>query len=200
MDTTTTIVLVVVALLVLAAIAFIVMRNRKRKSLQSRFGPEYERTVSSADSRRDAERELKQRAAEHDRLDIRPLDPVRRDGFANRWRQTQEDFVDHPAEAVTAAQALVTEVMQERGYPVGDVDTQVRHVSVDHADVVEEYRAAHRISQLNDRKEATTEQLRQAMVHYRSLFGRLLDTGDGDRRDGDPYPPDQRREARDGTP
>lgn len=201
MDTTTTTVLVVLVVAVLLLVAFLAWRKRQSAKLRDRFGPEYEREVGNADKRSDAERELKERAQRRDALDIRPLDPVRREGFATRWTQAQADFVDRPEEAVTAAQALVTEVMAERGYPVGDTEQQMKDLSVDHADVLDEYRSAHRISTMNDRHEATTEELRQAMVHYRSLFGRLLggDTArDGDSTDrtdrraehAEPYPDD----------
>ena len=176
----TTILLVVLVLLVLAAVAFFVMQSRKRKGLQERFGPEYERTVQDSDRRRDAERELQERADRRDSLDIRALEPGARDGYAAQWRSTQERFVDAPDESVTQADRLVAQVMQERGYPVGDFDQMARDVSVDHAHVVQEYRAAHEISERNDREQATTEELRQAMVHYRALFSDLLeDSPDG---------------------
>lgn len=182
MTSTVTLVLIVLAvLLLLAVVGLLVARQRKRKGLQDRFGPEYDRTVEGGESRRDAERELTQRAERRDELDIKPLDPQRRDAYAAEWRSTQEAFVDQPAAAVADANDLVERVMQERGYPAGDFEQMSRDVSVDHAGVVQEYRAAHEIAELNDRREASTEQLRQAMVHYRSLFGDLLDAGDHDR-------------------
>jgi FtsZ-interacting cell division protein ZipA len=198
-QTLTWIIVAVVALLVIALVAWLVTRKRKSSQLQDRFGPEYERTVESSDNRRAAERDLRERAERREQLDIRPLDPMSRDRHAASWRQVQEQFVDRPAEAVTDAQTLVTRVMSERGYPVDDPDQQVKDLSVDHADVMDEFRSARQISELNDRKQATTEQLRQAMVHYRALFGRLLgDDHEGDGRDGrrrqtgdaDPYPQD----------
>lgn len=203
-DTATTVLIVVLALAVLAAVALLLWRRRRSAGLRDRFGPEYERTLSEADSRRTAERDLRERAERRERLDIRPLDPVRREAFTDRWWQVQQDFVDRPADAVTEAQALVTEVMRERGYPVDDAGEQMRVLSVDHADVMDTYREAHGISQLNAAEQATTEQLRQAMVHYRSLLGRLLGTdgavegrqprGDGDSRpDATPPPEDTAR-------
>ena len=176
MSTEEIIVLVVIALVLLALIGvgYALAQQRKRKQLQSRFGPEYDRTVESTGRRRDAERELAERAERRRQLDIRPLPEQDRRAFAERWRQTQEDFVDRPSTAVREADRLVAEVMGRRGYPVGDFDQQARDVSVDHAHVVDEYRAAHDISELNDREQATTEQLRQAMVHYRALFTDLL--------------------------
>lgn len=189
MNTTTVIVLVVLALLVLAAVGALVARRRRAK-LRERFGPEYDRTVESSERKRDAERELRQRAQRRDELDVRPLEPARRDSYAAQWRQTQEDFVDQPSHAVSTASELVEQVMRERGYPTEDFDQMARDVSVDHAQVVSEYRAAHELSTLNQRGRATTEQLRQAMVHYRALFADLLDAGAHDRPTGDPYPQD----------
>lgn len=176
--TTTQIVILVLVLLVVAAIAAYVMAQaKKRKHLQSRFGPEYDRTVEGSGKRRDAERELAEREERRRSLDIRPLPEQDRVMYAEKWRTTQADFVDHPEMAVRQADLLVAEVMGKRGYPVGDFDQMSRDVSVDHADTVHEYRAAHEISELNDRKQASTEQLRQAMVHYRSLFTDLLGEG-----------------------
>ena len=176
--TTTQIVILVLVLLVVAAVAAALMAQaKKRKHLQSRFGPEYDRTVEGSGKRRDAERELAEREERRRSLDIRPLPEQDRMMYADKWRTTQADFVDHPEMAVRQADLLVAEVMSKRGYPVGDFDQMSRDVSVDHAGVVHEYRAAHEISDLNDRKQASTEQLRQAMVHYRSLFTELLDDG-----------------------
>jgi len=176
--TTTEIVILVLVLLVVAAIAAaLVAQSRKRNRLKSTFGPEYDRTVEGSGGRRDAERELAEREQRRRSLDIRPLPEQDRVAFADRWRSTQGDFVDHPETAVRQADLLVAEVMGRRGYPVGDFDQMSRDVSVDHADVVDEYRAAHDISELNDRKQASTEQLRQAMVHYRALFTDLLGEG-----------------------
>jgi hypothetical protein len=192
MTTTQIIVLVVVVLVVLAALAAYMAAQKKRRSeeLRSTFGPEYDRTVDTTGRRRDAERDLAARAEHRSSLDIRPLSTADRQAFAARWTATQADFVDRPAEAVKSADTLVSEVMHKRGYPVGDFDQQARDVSVDHAEVVHEYRAAHDISVLNDRQQATTEQLRQAMVHYRTLFSELL--GDEDVAQAAPpvYPTD----------
>jgi hypothetical protein len=176
--TTTQIVILVLVLLVVAAVVAAMMAQaKKRKHLQSTFGPEYDRTVEGSGKRREAERELAEREERRRSLDIRPLPEQDRVAFADRWRSTQADFVDHPEMAVRQADLLVAEVMGRRGYPVGDFDQMSRDVSVDHAGVVHEYRAAHDISELNDRKQASTEQLRQAMVHYRALFTELLEDG-----------------------
>ena len=174
MTTTQIVILVLVLLVVAAVVAALMAQAKKRKRLQSRFGPEYDRTVEGSGKRREAERELAEREERRRSLDIRPLPEHDRAAFSERWRSTQADFVDHPEMAVRQADLLVAEVMGKRGYPVGDFDQMSRDVSVDHAHVVDEYRAAHQISELNDRKQATTEQLRQAMVHYRALFTDLL--------------------------
>jgi hypothetical protein len=173
------VVLVLIAVLVIAG-ALLVPRMRSRQ-LQQRFGPEYDRTVQSTGDRQAAERDLQERAQRRRELDIRPLDPAARDRYAQRWRQAQERFVDEPDQAVAEADTLVQEVMRERGYPTGDFEQQARDVSVDHGDVVHEYHAAHELSQLSARGQASTEQLREAMVHYRTLFEELL--GEGHRRE-----------------
>jgi len=174
---TALIVVIVVVVLLLIAAALVVPRMRSRR-LQQRFGPEYERTVDSAGDRRAAEQDLQDRTRQREELQIRPLDPGARSAYAQRWRTAQERFVDAPGQAVGDADVLVEEVMRERGYPVGDFEQQARVVSVDHADVVNEYHAAHDISLRNRRGEASTEDLREAMVHYRTLFSELLDGGD----------------------
>lgn len=183
MNDITIVVLVLVVLVVLALLGFLLARKKKRDGLREQFGPEYDRTVEQSGNRRDAEQDLRERAERRNELDVRPLEPKRRDLYAAEWRVTQEDFVDRPAEAVSSANTLVERVMKERGYPVGDFEQMSRDLSVDHANVMSEYRAAHEISMLNDRKQASTEQQRQAMVHYRSLFADLLGGGD---RDGGP--------------
>jgi hypothetical protein len=175
--TTWIVVIVVVVVVVLAAVVLLLPRLRTRR-LQQQFGPEYERTVSATGDRRAAERDLAGRREERKQLEIRPLDPGARNAYAQRWRLVQELFVDSPTQAVGDADVLVQEVMRERGYPVGDFDQQARVVSVDHADVVSEYHTAHEISLLSGRGDASTEQLREAMVHYRTLFSELLEGGD----------------------
>ena len=147
--------------------------------------------------RRAAERELEQRAQRRSELDVQPLDPQRRDMFAAEWRVTQEDFVDRPGEAVRSANALVERVIRERGYPVEDSEQMTRDLSVDHAHVISEYRSARQISELSERNEATTEQLRQAMVQYRALFADLLDAGDeGSASRNEASAPDRSRDRR----
>ena len=160
---------------VLALFAWNAFRARQRKGLQERFGPEYDRTVADAPSRREAESELSERQKRRDELEIRPLAPEAGDRYASRWHNTQAKFVDAPEDAVGEADTLIQEVMRERGYPVQDFVQRSADLSVDHPDVISNYRAAHGISVANQRGKASTEDLRTAMVHYRALFEELLE-------------------------
>ena len=162
--------------MILALVAWSAYAGRRRRRLQDRFGPEYDRTVADAPSRREAESELTERQKRREELQIRPLAPESRDRYASRWHNTQAKFVDEPEEAVGEADSLIQEVMRERGYPVEDFDQRASDLSVDHPDVISNYRAAHGISVANERGKASTEDLRTAMVHYRALFVELLET------------------------
>ena len=174
------IIIVAAAVLIVLAVAAIYMRDRRSRSLQERFGSEYERTVEEEGGRRGAERELAERERQRERLDIIPLAPEARDRYAESWRTVQTRFVDDPARAVGEADRLLTDVMRERGYPIDDFDKRAADISVDHPDVVENYRAGHALYLKEDRGEADTEDLRQAFVHYRALFSELLETREGD--------------------
>jgi hypothetical protein len=165
-------IVVVIALAAVAASLFI-----RRRKLRERFGPEYERTVEDADSRMAGERELRAREKRHDSLDIKPLDSSVRDRYARDWTSVQEDFVDHPEGAVHDADRLVTSLMDERGYPTQHFEQQIKDLSVEHGRTLEHYRVAHEVDELSVRHQATTEQLRGAMVHYRALFEELLSNG-----------------------
>ena len=171
---------IVIAAAVVVAIVLLAMwaANRKKRTsqLQEGFGPEYDRTVEERGSRRKAESELTDREKRREELDIRPLAPGARDRFADRWRTVQERFVDDPNGAVGDAHKLVIEVMRERGYPTDDFEQRVGDISVDHPHVAEHYRAAHGVAVARERGEANTEDLRQSLVHYRSLFAELLET------------------------
>jgi hypothetical protein len=170
------IVIVVAALIALALGAWLVMERRRREHLRGRFGPEYDRAVSEHGGRRGAEEELARREEQRERLDIVPLTPDARERYSESWRQVQTGFVDEPTEALSSADRLVTDVMRERGYPMDEFDQRVADLSVDHADVVEHYRAAHSIQLASEGGDASTEDLRQAVVHYRALFEELLET------------------------
>jgi len=175
MDTTTAIVLAVVAILVVIVAVWLMMKWRTEE-LRKRFGPEYDRVITERGDTRQAESELAARQKRVERLDIHPLDPAERDRFVNAWRATQSHFVDAPAEAIKDADRLVSQVMRARGYPVGDFEQRAADISVDHPIVVENYRAARAIAVANERGQAGTEELRQAIVHYRVLFEDLLET------------------------
>lgn len=176
MDTWVWAVIAVVALLLLAAIAWRWTQRNRSTALQERFGPEYERTVEEADSRKEAEQELREREERREELDVRPLAPGARDRYLRSWEQLQARFVDDPARSVSEADELIQEVMRERGYPVDDFEQRAADLSVDHSELVENYRAAHGIARKHVHGEADTEELRQALVHYRSLFDELLET------------------------
>jgi hypothetical protein len=162
----------VFALVIIAAGAW--MRRRTGR-LQERFGPEYDRTVQKRGSRRRAEGELASRVERREQFEIRPLSAEARERYRASWTNVQAQFVDDPAGAITAADELVGSTMSERGYPMGDFERRAADVSVDHPQVVERYRSAHGIARKNERGEATTEDLRQAMQHYRALFEELLE-------------------------
>jgi hypothetical protein len=168
----------VILVLVAAALFFAWLYRQKRHSdaLRERFGPEYERTVQATGDARAAEAELEARQKRVAALDIRPLPAAERERYLTRWRAQQAAFVDEPAQAIAEANQLVSEVMQARGYVVGDFETRVADLSVNHANFVGDYRAARRIAQNSQVGQASTEDLRQAMVHYRALFEALLDT------------------------
>lgn len=170
------VVAIAVVIVIVAVVVFATRGRRDSDRLKQRFGPEYDRTVSEAGDERAAEKELIARERKRDKLDIRPLSPAALDGFANRWRAVQTAFVDHPSSAVGEADLLVTEVMRERGYPVDDFDRQAADISVDHPTVVADYRAAHDIHLAQQKGDVGTEQQRQAFVHYRALFTKLLES------------------------
>ncbi|MEU8237544.1 hypothetical protein AB0C07_04795 [Actinoplanes missouriensis] len=173
MSATATIVLIVVVLLVLAAIVLGVRAMRRRK-LQQTFGPEYDRVVADTGNRTEAERELHERTKRHAQLELRPLSGESRAKYATAWEEVQIRFVDNPKEAVSTADELVTALIAERGYPTGDYDERLANLSVEHAATLEHYRAAHEISRRSKNDETETEDLRQALVHYRALFADLL--------------------------
>jgi hypothetical protein len=177
---------ILIVLVLLVVLALVAGRQRRSRRLRERFGPEYDRTVAEAGDRREAEAKLKERTERRQQLDIVPLDPAARERYVEAWRQTQARFVDEPAEATREADRLITEVMRERGYPIEDFEQRAADVSVDHPQVVDDYRAAHAIAAANERSEASTEDLRQALVHYRSLFEELLDVGRAEPR-REPY-------------
>ncbi len=180
MPTWLIVVIVVVALAVLGAVIWLVSQEMQRKRLQQRFGPEYDRAVEESDNPRAAQRELAERERRHKELDIRPLSATARERYAREWAQVQEKFVDQPSAAVTEADRLLVALMAERGYPTEGYEQQVSDLSVRHAKTLEHYRAAHTTQQKRDG--ASTEDLRDAMVRYRTVFEDLLTDGADDER------------------
>lgn len=195
---------ILIAIAAVAVVALIVMavRQRRATALRQRFGPEYDRAVEASDDRRAAEAELREREKQHAVLDIKPVPEESRALFTQEWLDVQERFVDEPAEAVGAADRIVYRVMHVRGYPVGDFDAQADLLSVDHPEVVENYRFAHGIHERARMQLASTEDLREALLRYRSLFDELL-RADGDQGDeissGNPTHADARRQASGGV-
>ena len=157
----------------LGVILLVVLRQavtrRRTHHLRDRFGPEYDRTVESASSRREAEADLAEREERHDEREIRPLTPAARERYVASWQGTQAQFVDDPTAAVSAAENLIGSVMAERGYPVEDTDQRADDLSVDYPDVVENYRNARQLA-----RQGETEDLRQAMREFRRLFEELV--------------------------
>ena len=173
---------VVVVLVIVAAVALYMRRRRNTTTgLKNRFGPEYDRAVKQHGSERKAEAKLADRETRVDMLKIRDLDSTERERYLAQWQAVQSRFVDYPKGAVTEADELVSSLMQTRGYPVADFDQRAADISVDHPRVVENYRSAHDIALRLGKGEASTEELRTAMIHYRSLFDELVQvqtTGD----------------------
>ncbi len=172
------VVLAIGVLLVGAVLGWVFARRQRTKHLRQQFGPEYDRVVHEAGDRDEAEAELEARQERIKSLDIQPLSPDERDHYVEAWQSIQVRFVDQPVEAVEEANQLVTEVMQTRGYPMADFDQRLADLSVEHAEVIKNYRAARAIAQKNKQGEASTEELRQAMVHYRVLFAELVGAPD----------------------
>jgi type II secretory pathway pseudopilin PulG len=177
--TDTTLLLVVVALaavaLVIAASVFSARRNRARSAeLQSRFGPEYDRAVQEYGGRARAERVLAKRERRVEKIAVRELDDADRAHFTAEWGRIQEQFVDDPRAAVAGVSALIKEVMQARGYPADGFEQRAADLSVDHPEVVQHYRAARALAESSRHQGMNTEELRQAVVHYRALFADLL--------------------------
>ena len=165
-----------VVILVIAVLAWMYMRKRRGTTadLRQRFGPEYERAVLEHGSERKAEAKLEDRETRVEKFKIRDLNPMEHERFLNRWGSVQSRFVDSPKGAVTEADDLVSSVMDTRGYPVADFNQRAADISVDHPRVVENYRLAHQIALRVGKDAASTEDLRTAMIHYRSLFEELV--------------------------
>ena len=199
MSTTQIVVLsvaVVVALVLVAVVVAAAKRRRRTQELRGTFGTEYDRTVEARDKRRDAEKELAERKERHDALDLRPLSAASRHRYMTAWEGVQGRFVDAPVLALSEADALLTQLLAERGYPTDDVRTQEDMLSVEDTHLLESFRAGHAIEQQNTTGNADTEQVRQGMLHFRQVFLALVS------EPTDPYPTerssgrDRERESR----
>jgi hypothetical protein len=177
MPTWAWVLIVVAAVVVAALVVWRALRARRSRTLQQQFGPEYDRTLEGSDSKRHAEGDLAARAERRKELDIRPLAPGARERYLGEWQHVQSRFVDDPEGAVREADRLIQSVMSDRGYPMDDFEQRAADISVDHPDVVENYREGHRLVRASALGDGTTEELRRAMQHYRALFDELLEEG-----------------------
>ena len=170
------IVLASIVILIIAALALLYVRKRTNATadLRKKFGPEYDRAVLVYGTGRKAEAKLEDREKRVETLNIRDLDPIERERFVKQWEAVQSRFVDSPKGAVTEADDLLSSLMKTRGYPVSDFAQRADDISVDHPRVLENYRSAHEIALRVGKDAATTEDLRTAMIHYRSLFEELV--------------------------
>jgi hypothetical protein len=169
------VVVAIAVVVVLGSIVWQAVTRRRTTRLQEQFGPEYARTIGTAESKRQAEAELHAREERRQQLEIRPLSQAARVRYLGNWQVVQAQFVDDPRTAVASADSLIQSVMAERGYPVEDFEQRSADVSVDHPQVVENYRQGHRLAQASAGGSNSTEDLRQAMRHYRSLFDELVE-------------------------
>jgi len=177
MSISTLIVIVVVAIAVVIGMAYFV-RNQRSQRLKSRFGPEYSRAVQETGSQTKAEAKLEKLQKRVERFKINPLSPADRAECTATWQKVQARFVDDPRGALTEADQLIQRIMTTRGYPISDFEQRAADISVDHPAVVEHYRAGHEISLRHAQGRVSTEDMRQAMIHYRTLFADLADTPD----------------------
>lgn len=166
--------LALLALVLVVVVVMLVINSRRRASLRAKFGPEYSRTVEMTGSSRKAEAELHEREKRVAAFPIHSLSPQQSSAFTEAWVRVQAQFVDDPQGAVSRADVLLTEVMDVRGYPIGDFEQRSADLSVDHPEVVQNYRTAHEIALRHARGQADTEDLRRAMIHYRALFDDLV--------------------------
>jgi hypothetical protein len=172
--TQTQIALVVIAVIAIVAVVALVVMRRRSAKLRARFGPEYDRVVAEKGNRFKAEAQLESVEKRVKSYSLQPLSATDRDRFQHAWRKIQATFVDDPARALSEADQLIGTVMLARGYPPNDFENRAAEISVDHATVIENYRAGHDIAVLHSQRQATTEDLRKGMIHYRALFDELM--------------------------
>ena len=169
--------LVLLAIVVVLVIGVVAIPQLRSRSLKQRFGPEYDRAVDEEGDRRSAEAELRGRVKRRGTLQISDLEPAAREAYADQWLKVQQRFIDEPEQTVAEADGLVQTVMRERGYPVDEFDERIEMMSVDHPQLVDNYRTAHTIQLRSEEHEASTDDLREAFQRYRALFSELLADG-----------------------
>ncbi|MDQ3766229.1 MAG: hypothetical protein M3346_02670 [Actinomycetota bacterium] len=167
-------IVVIVAVLLIALLIYSTHRRRRSDTLRQHYGPEYDYAVQHSNGKMEAESELLARSKRREELDIQPLDAEASERYNAAWAVAKADFVDDPDRAIAKADELVKEVMHECGYPIGGFEQQAADVSVGHPDVVSQYRSAHAIAVARGNGEASTEESRQAMIHYRAMFEELI--------------------------
>jgi hypothetical protein len=172
---TTASILIAAAVILVAAAAWWVYRQQRAKQLKRQFGPEYTHAVQQYGSEFRAQDALSARTRRMEKIHVRLLSREDHDRFQERWETVQRHFVDDPAASIQQADLLVNELMRARGYPMADFEHRAEDISVGHPEVVQNYRLAHAIAQRHERGRANTEDLRQGLVHYRALFGELLE-------------------------
>jgi len=177
LDSNTLVLIAALAAVLVAGIAWLAWQAHQSKRLRDRFGPEYDAVARRTGSRARAEKELRQREKRVDKFEIVPLSSAEIARFSSAWTRLQGSFVDDPKGVLIEADRLVRELLAKRGYPVADFELRAADISVDHPIVVNNYRAAQRIVSLDQRGEASTEDLRKAVVHFRALFDELLGVG-----------------------
>jgi hypothetical protein len=175
MSTPAIVVAIAIAVVVVAAAIILFIRNQRSKRLRTRFGPEYSRVIGETGNKTQAEAKLEKLERRVERFELRPLTPVVRANFVAGWQKIQSRFVDDPKGALTEGDKLIQGVMAVRGYPVSDFEQRAADISVNHPLIVEHYRAGHDIAVQHSRGRASTEDMRQAMIHYRTLFAELAD-------------------------
>ena len=175
MDSSTlTLIVIAAAVVVLGIVLWSAMRRRRTNTLRDRFGDEYDRTVEATGKRAEAEAALEEREHRVAKLDIRPLTPQERGDFSAEWREVKAVFVDSPVEAVHHADRLLSSIMKTRGFPMADFDRRYEDLTVDHGEVARHYREGHELTLRHERGQASTEDLRQAMIHFEALFDDLV--------------------------
>jgi len=177
MNTSTIIIIVVLVVVIVGVLLGLVFTRRRRSDqLQEKFGTEYDRTVQTMGGEKKAQTELNERQKHVGTLDIRQLSASEHDRYLADWKAVQSKFVDEPGQAIVDADRLIMEVMQIRGYPVSDFEQRAADISVNYPALVTNYRGAREIANKNELGQANTEELRQAIIYYRSLFEELLKT------------------------